>query len=37
MVKKYGDPTSRRLFSTSDYIDPIIKRWCEDAYKNRQA
>ena len=29
MVKNYGDPNSRRLFCKSDYIDPIIKWWCE--------
>jgi len=29
MVKKYGNPDSRRLFCKSDYIDPIVKQWCE--------
>ena len=31
MVKRCGDPDSRRLFDKSDYIDPIVKRWCETA------
>lgn len=28
MVRQYGDPKSQRLFSESDYIDPIVKRFC---------
>jgi len=29
MVKKHGNPDSERLFVESDYIDPIVKKWCQ--------
>ena len=30
MVRKCGNLNSDRLFSESDYIDPIIKQWCNN-------
>ena len=30
MVKRYGNPDSTRLFCKDDYIDPIVRKYCEE-------